>query len=74
MSDPELHALARYGFSRDLVAIIFAPMSALPPDSVAKLWLRLRLDRDSVDQHCDSRGAVDDGAARVRTRSILLQV
>jgi len=43
-------------------------------DSVAKLWLRLRLDRDSVDQHCDSRGAVDDGAARVRTRSILLQV
>ena len=28
MSDPELHALARYGFSRDLVAIIFAPMSA----------------------------------------------
>src|SRR6185503_19284227 len=40
-------------------------------DSVAKLWLRLRLDRDSVDQHCDSQGAVDDGAARARTGSIL---
>jgi hypothetical protein len=48
--------------------------SPLCLDSVAKLWLRLRLDRDSVDQHCDSQGAVDDGAARARTGSILLQV
>ena len=31
------------------------------------------MNRDSVDQHCDLRGAVDDGAARARTRSILLQ-
>lgn len=43
-------------------------------DSVAKLWLRLRLNRDSVDRHFDSRGVVDDGAARARTGSILLQV
>jgi len=55
------------------VLIKSAAMSA-SLDSVAKLWLRLRLDRDSVDQHCDSQGAVDDGAARARTGSILLQV
>src|SRR6185437_7708388 len=43
-------------------------------DCVAKLSLRLRLNRDSVDQDCDSRGAVDDGAARARAKSILLRV
>ena len=43
-------------------------------DCVAKLSLRRRLNRDSVDQDCDSRGAVDDGAAGARTRSILLRV
>ena len=43
-------------------------------DSVAKLSLRLRLDCDSVDEHCDSRGAVDDGGAgsAKRSRCVLL--
>src|SRR5271166_5685404 len=51
-----------------------AAFRSLSKDCVAKLSLRLRLNRDSVDQGCDSRGAVDDGAARARTRSILLRV
>ena len=43
-------------------------------DCVAKLSLRLRLNRDSVDQDYDSRGTVDDGSAGSRARSILLFV
>ena len=39
-----------------------------------KILVETAVERDSVDQDCDSRGAVDDGAARARTRSILLRV
>jgi Arc/MetJ-type ribon-helix-helix transcriptional regulator len=45
-----------------------------PTECVAKLSLRLRLNRDSVGFDSDSRGAVDDGAARARTRAVLLRV
>jgi hypothetical protein len=48
--------------------------SVASDDCVAKLSLRLLLKRDSVDQDCDSRGAVDDRTARARTRSILQRV
>jgi len=52
----------------------YAGVRSLYDDCVAKLSLRLRLNRDSVDQDCDSRGAGDDGAARARAKSILLRV
>ncbi len=55
----------------DTNILVLLPLSR---DSVAKLSLRLRLNRDSVDQDYDSRGTVDDGSAGSRARSILLFV
>src|SRR5690349_6542104 len=73
-SKPPAFSLASAHATALLWASVPARRCPISVDSVAKLWLRLRLDRDSVDQHCDSQGAVDDGAARARTGSILLQV
>ena len=67
-------SMTAWGYSRLRRASIRSGDVCYVLDCVAKLSLRLRLNRDSVDQDYDSRGTVDDGSAGSRARSILLFV